>query len=350
MKSKLMKKACVLGHFGFGLNLLNGQTIKTKNVTIELEKQFGNNEIIKIDTHGGIKNLPKCLIELIKAFEHCKNIIIFPAHNGVIVFGMLCPILNKIFHKKIHYVVIGGWLPQYLEDKPLLELQLKKFDGIYVETNKMRRELEKRDFKNINIMPNFKNITPIDITQISTVVEKPYKFCTFSRVMKEKGIQDAIEAIIDINKKEERIVAVLDIYGQIEEGQKEWFEDLMDKCPQYIQYKGMVESSKSVEVLKSYYVLLFPTHFFTEGIPGTIVDAYAAGIPVISSRWESFSDVVDERETGFGYEFGNVNELMKMIKYVLNQPDYIIKMKEKCLEKSFFFLPEKGIRNLLNRL
>ena len=117
-----------------------------------------------------------------------------------------------------------------------------------------------------------------------------------------------------------------------------------------IQYKGMVESSKSVEVLKSYYVLLFPTRFFTEGIPGTIVDAYAAGIPVISSRWESFSDVVDERETGFGYEFGNVNELIKMIKYVLNQPDYIIKMKEKCLEKSFFFLPEKGIRNLLNRL
>ena len=27
-----MKKVCVIGHFGFGENLLNGQTIKTKIV------------------------------------------------------------------------------------------------------------------------------------------------------------------------------------------------------------------------------------------------------------------------------------------------------------------------------
>ena len=31
-----MKKVCVIGHFGFGENLLNGQTIKTKIVTKEL--------------------------------------------------------------------------------------------------------------------------------------------------------------------------------------------------------------------------------------------------------------------------------------------------------------------------
>ena len=35
-----MKTACVIGHFGFGRNLLNGQTIKTKILTEELEKRF----------------------------------------------------------------------------------------------------------------------------------------------------------------------------------------------------------------------------------------------------------------------------------------------------------------------
>ena len=47
-----MKKVCVIGHFGFGKELLNGQTIKTKTVTIELEKQLGKDQVVKIDTHG----------------------------------------------------------------------------------------------------------------------------------------------------------------------------------------------------------------------------------------------------------------------------------------------------------
>ena len=47
----------VIGHFGTGLNLLNGQTIKTKIVTEELERRFGLDEVLKIDTHGGFKTL-----------------------------------------------------------------------------------------------------------------------------------------------------------------------------------------------------------------------------------------------------------------------------------------------------
>ena len=41
-------KASVLGHFGEGKNLLNGQTIKTKIVTEELENQLGAENVLKI--------------------------------------------------------------------------------------------------------------------------------------------------------------------------------------------------------------------------------------------------------------------------------------------------------------
>ena len=34
-----MKKIAVIGHFGQGENLLNGQAIKTKIVTLELKKE-----------------------------------------------------------------------------------------------------------------------------------------------------------------------------------------------------------------------------------------------------------------------------------------------------------------------
>ena len=54
-----MRKVSVLGHFAEGKNLLNGQTIKTKILTESLENVYSSDEVIKIDTHGGIKTLVK---------------------------------------------------------------------------------------------------------------------------------------------------------------------------------------------------------------------------------------------------------------------------------------------------
>lgn len=50
----MMKKVCIIGHFAFGKELLNGQTVKTKIIANELEKRLGADEILKIDTHGGV--------------------------------------------------------------------------------------------------------------------------------------------------------------------------------------------------------------------------------------------------------------------------------------------------------
>ena len=96
-----MKKVCVIGHFGFSKNLLNGQTIKTRIVTTELERQLGVEQVMKIDTHGGIKVLPKIIIQMIKVFKICENIVILPAHNGIKIFVPLCIIFNIVFHRSI---------------------------------------------------------------------------------------------------------------------------------------------------------------------------------------------------------------------------------------------------------
>ena len=76
-----MKKACVIGHFGFGKNLLNGQTVKTKIVASEVESVFGKENVLKIDTHGGIMALLRLPFQVFKAMRKCENILILPAHS-----------------------------------------------------------------------------------------------------------------------------------------------------------------------------------------------------------------------------------------------------------------------------
>lgn len=125
-----MKKAGVCGHFGFGRSLLNGQTVKTKNVTDELQKYFGDAQVAVADSCGGIKAMPRMAIDVLRLFKNCENIIMMPANRGLRVFAPLFLFYNKLYHRRIHYVVIGGWLDSFLDEHKRLVRLLKKFDAI----------------------------------------------------------------------------------------------------------------------------------------------------------------------------------------------------------------------------
>lgn len=345
-----MAKVCVVGHFGFGLKMLNGQTIKTKIITEELERQLGQKEVIKIDTHGGLSALPKIFCQLFIVFKQCGNVVILPAHNGVRIFAPMCTFFNVIFKRKLHYIVIGGWLPEFLSKRKNLANCLKKFDGVYVETKTMKETLVKMGFKNISILPNCKRLNVLLEDELVFPTGVPYRLCTFSRVMEEKGIETAVDAVNKVNEVLGYTAYSLDIYGQIQTGSEVWFEKLKGKFSKHINYCGAVEASKSVDVLKNYFALLFPTHFFTEGIPGTIIDAYAAGIPVISAKWESFTDLIDDGKTGIGYEFNDNKGLEDLLIKVAHSPKQILDMKSNCIRKAKDYLPPEAMKILSSEI
>lgn len=338
----------MIGHFGFGKELLNGQTIKTKTVTTELERQLGADQIIKIDTHGGVSVLPKVICQMAKAFRSCENIIIFPAHNGVRVFVPLCVFFNRFHQRKLHYVVIGGWLDSLLDGHSALVRLLKNFTGIYVETQSMQRALNQRGLSNVVVMPNFKNLHILDKSELVYSTGKPYRLCTFSRVMKEKGIEDAIEAVKKINESHEEVLFELDIFGQVDDGQLQWFENLEAGFPKYIRYGGFVPFDKTVDVLKKYYALLFPTYYSGEGFAGTLLDAMAAGVPVVASDWKYNSEIVIPGKTGILVKAMDREILVQALESTLD--DWWNAMKVSCIKEACKHSPVVAIQVLMNRL
>lgn len=338
----------MIGHFGFGKELLNGQTIKTKTVTTELERQLGADQIIKIDTHGGVSVLPKVICQMAKAFRSCENIIIFPAHNGVRVFVPLCVFFNRFHQRKLHYVVIGGWLDSLLDGHSALVRLLKNFTGIYVETQSMQRALNQRGLSNVVVMPNFKNLHILDKSELVYSTGKPYRLCTFSRVMKEKGIEDAIEAVKKINESHEEVLFELDIFGQVDDGQLQWFENLEAGFPKYIRYGGFVPFDKTVDVLKNYYALLFPTYYSGEGFAGTLLDAMAAGVPVVASDWKYNSEIVIPGKTGILVKAMDREILVQALESTLD--DWWNAMKVSCIKEARKHSPVVAIQVLMNRL
>lgn len=345
------KRVCIIGHFGNRQNLLNGQTVKTKILADELVRCFGANEVQRIDTSGRFRALLRAPAMVFRAMRSSENVIILPAQNGVRVFAPLLALGRDLFPGcRIHYAVIGGWLPRLLTGRRRLSKALKRFDGIYVETNTMKRALEAQGFENLYVMPNCKKLAVLSKEELVYPSGEPYRLCTFSRVMKEKGIEDAVRAVERVNAELGHTAFTLDIYGQVDSAQTDWFENLKAHFSDAVRYCGYVDANQSVGVLKNCFALLFPTHFYTEGIPGTIIDAYAAGIPVISTRWESFSDVVEDGKTGIGYDFDDEKQLEKILIAAAETPKTLLDMKNSCLSKAKAYIPEQIIRIICEKI
>lgn len=340
----------VLGHFGEDEILLNGQTVKTKIITDELQRQLGREQVRRYDTHGGLKVLLKAPLQTFSALKNSRNVLILPAQNGLRVYAPLLALQRRFLKgRKLHYAVIGGWLPDFLQNRRFLEKQLRSFDGIYVETRNMKMRLEERGFNNVVVMPNCKELDVLSPEELVAEHQEPYKLCTFSRVMREKGIEDAVDAVKSINEKMGRTVYTLDIYGPVDPGQTEWFGDLQKQFPSVVRYCGAVPFDRSVAVLKEYFALLFPTRFYTEGVPGTVIDGYAAGLPVIAAKWESFADVIDD-QTGFGFDFGSRESLYRMLEEIAAKSEMVMALKMNCLDRARAYMPQKAIGVLMERI
>lgn len=338
------KKIYVCGNFGSRNNYTNGQSIKTRILYKELINILGEDKISKLDSTNWTKNPFSFFYKCVSSIKDAESIIILTAHNGVNIFIPLFTFLKIFKNVRLHYVVIGAWLPKLVKKNLILRYCLTKFTYIHAETKALIKELDLLGIKNTSHLINFKSLEIIDNIESEIFYNKPLKLCTLSRVMEEKGITDLVNTINKINKDENNIIFKLDIYGPIDEVYKEKFYKIIDN--KNINYCGIVDYDKTVEILKDYFMLIFPTKFKTEGIPGTIIDAYAAGVPILASDWNSSREIIDET-TGIIYEFDNLHDLKNKLYYIANNPNEIINKKNKCRDKAFQFQAEEVIKNFV---
>lgn len=349
MKKNKEKVISIIGHFGGNENFLDGQTVKTKTLYEEL-KQNTNWKIIKVDTYYKNKNPIKLICDTIKCILKTKQIIILLSGNGMKFYFPLLSFLANKFHYKIYHDVIGGNLDQYVIRFPKYKKYLNSFAVNWVETNSLKEKLNKCEINNCDVIPNFKKLKIEKSKKYITDEKTTFNFCTFSRVMEEKGIEDAIKAIKNINNKNKKNICILDIYGPIDEDYKITFDKIIKESPSYIKYKGIVPYNESVNVIKKYYALLFPTHWDGEGFPGTIIDAFASGLPVIATDWNCNSEIISDGVDGIIYPNENIENLEQAIEWSIKNKNKFIDMKKNCIECSKRYMPESYIDKIIKLL
>lgn len=343
-----MKKVSIIGNFAFGKPSYNGQTIKTRIVATELERAFGAAEVKKVDTDGGKAVVFRLLFQILGCLCSSRNVIILPAQNGIKVVMPLAVIYNLLFRRRLHYVVIGGWLPELLRSNRWLLPFAKRLHMIYPETKGMKESLHALGLAHVEVMPNCKPLSILGADSLQGYNQRPMRFCIFSRIVRTKGIEDAVVAVGKANERAGSTIATLDIYGSIDEPQ--WFEQLKASFPDSVAYRGCVAFDKSVDTLKTYTALLFPTFYPGEGLAGTVIDAFAAGIPVIASDWHDNAGIIKDGGTGYIFHVHDTDRLASIITSLFANQDVLVPMKLHCIEAAKAYLPENAVKILAARI
>ena len=320
----IFESIALIGSLGRGQPCFDGQTLRTKLVLAELNKRAVA-PVTAVDTAWLARRPFGVLLAIHRAFRHSSIVLIMPGERGLRVLLPIYQMLAAVYGCTVHYLVVGGWLPDFLNGRRSFLNRLRRVDGIYVQSQRMLTQLQAFGLSNAHYLPNFKDFRA---RRNPSVREKEVLSLVFlSRIIPEKGVEHCFEALRLLNTDTDKLRVCLDVWGTTPEEHTAWLDDLLQQHVPGVRHRGPLEPESVVDQLCNYDAMLFPTWYRGEGFPGVIVDAYAAGIPVIASDWHDNAEFVKHLKTGLVFEAKSVEQLVASINILLDQPELLDQMK-----------------------
>ena len=303
----------------------NGVAMKNHLFVDRFKEVF--EKVIAID---GVKpkKRPWCIAELVVATLLHPNATIAVSFS-VMTGDKVLRLLRRLKRKNIYYWAVGGTLHQRLVELGYDLETYKQLDAIYVQSEKIVHGLEALGINNSIKVDNSKRIDYYP--EIHPKKDSEKKFVFFSRVHPDKGCQEIINCTKRLNDLGYKFI--VDFYGALDKDYQDFPSRIAD-VPN-ISYKGFlnVKKSSGYDTLVAYDVMLFPTYWMGEGFPGVVIDAYIAGLPIISSDWNCNKEVVDEG-TGIIIPHHDEEALFVAMKKVLDNEVDLDKMSQECQKRA----------------
>lgn len=332
------KRILVFGYFGHVTNQLDGQTVKTRSIH-RLLKDKADADVTYADTQE-FHSSPKAIAKFLWDLCRCHTLVDIPCVNNLFILTPPLYWLSKILRFKIVHVAVGGWHMKGFPKHPRVARLLGKVEYNLYENRLLCDQIAQTyGYGNIGVIPNFRE-RAVGRTEIPPV--KPLKLVFMARAEIKKGL-DTLAALAKWVEDEgltDRVA--LTVYGPPStDVDREFLAQKLVAAHPWVKYGGKLEPDQIVPSLQKHHVLMFPTHYFTEGFPGTILDAYRASLPVIATRWKYANEFVKEGKTGFIVDFDNpLPEITATIERLLDSPDQLAPLSEAAYQESLRYTPE----------
>ena len=95
---------------------------------------------------------------------------------------------------------------------------------------------------------------------------------------------------------------------------------------------------------------MFPTFYDGEGIPGALIEAFAAGCPIVATDWNYNGEMITDGVDGRLYEPRNVDELASHIEWLARHPAEREEMQRNAYETAKKYSIEEVTETILTYL
>lgn len=135
---------------------------------------------------------------------------------------------------------------------------------------------------------------------------------------KDKGQDDLIRAVAGTADPSSLRISLLG--AEAEKGHQDSLRRLVDELnlEKQVEIPGPKIGSEKQSYLDEADIFCLPS--YDEGLPMSMLEAMAAGVPVIVTRVGAIPEVVSDGVDGFLYDPGNIEDLAKCIDYLVEDP------------------------------
>lgn len=189
----------------------------------------------------------------------------------------------------------------------LYKIAFKKIQCVFFQNEENKKFFEDKKICNsrFRLLPgsgvNLEHFKLLEYPDDETI-----EFVFISRIMKEKGIEQYLEAAKYIRKKYPN--TVFHICGFCEENYEKILRDLEKE--KVIKYHGMKEDIR--EILKITHCTIHPT-YYPEGMSNVLLESAASGRPIITTNRSGCKEAIIDEVNGYIVEIKNTKHLIRTI-------------------------------------
>ncbi|MCA8980255.1 MAG: glycosyltransferase family 4 protein [Planctomycetes bacterium] len=246
---------------------------------------------------------------LARLWRECprQDVVLFNVSSrGLIASGPFVWALCRLRRTPLVVRLFGGDFAQRFDAasglrRTLLRRTVLRCDKLLVETDGLRERF--RDADRVERYPNTRDLP--ETPRVPREEGRGLRFLFLGQIWHEKGFLHALEASDRLET-----AATVEFYGPLMPGA---CEAIFDAHPR-ANWHGSVEPEAVPGLLARHDVLLFPTRYTTEGMPGVVLEAMQAGLPVIASRWPAAHEMIEDGVDGLLVEVGSTESLAQAMR------------------------------------
>jgi len=244
-------------------------------------------------------------------------------------------VLSKLFGKKVVLHLRGGHFREFYDSsnkvmKYVIEQTLKRIDRMIVLGSSLKILFDGLiPEEKLSVVPNGLNIA-LDKVRYKNHEKNHLMILFISNLIESKGFKDVLYSVRNVVREHDNVRYVFAGDWRRNEDKLEC-EDYLERenIHDYVEFRGTVTGRNKTRLLQDADIFAFPTYYPFEGHPWVIVEAMAAGLPIITTNQGCIKESVIDGENGFIIPKRDSDSIAEKIIYLIEHPEVRKRMGRK---------------------